>query len=312
MHEENNYPPYVSGVNLQELFLVLWNRKLLIFSISMAFSLLAILYSLQLPNIYKSEALLAPADQDKSSSSFLGRYSGMAGLAGLTIPSASGDKTIEAVEIIKSHDFFANYFLPLISLEDLMAVKSWEKISNKINYDPKLFDSESGKWIRKTSFPLSKKPSSQEAFEVYKTLMNISKDKKTSFITLSIKHHSPYIAQEWVQIIIKEINRSMRTKEKELVSNSIIFLNQQANKVNYEEVKQAILSLQQEQVKSLMLIEANEDYIFKILNSPLAPEIKSEPSRSQIVISITLISFIFISFLILFIHYFRINISTKS
>jgi hypothetical protein len=312
MHEENNYPPYVSGVNLQELFLVLWNRKLLIFSISMAFSLLANLYSLQLPNIYKSEALLAPADQDKSSSSFLGRYSGMAGLAGLTIPSASGDKTIEAVEIIKSHDFFANYFLPLISLEDLMAVKSWEKISNKINYDPKLFDSESGKWIRKTSFPLSKKPSSQEAFEVYKTLMNISKDKKTSFITLSIKHHSPYIAQEWVQIIIKEINRSMRTKEKELVSNSIIFLNQQANKVNYEEVKQAILSLQQEQVKSLMLIEANEDYIFKILNSPLAPEIKSEPSRSQIVISITLISFIFISFLILFIHYFRINISTKS
>ncbi|MDB2605061.1 Wzz/FepE/Etk N-terminal domain-containing protein [Gammaproteobacteria bacterium] len=312
MHEENNYPPYVSGVNLQELFLVLWNRKLLIFSISMAFSLLAILYSLQLPNIYKSEALLAPADQDKSSSSFLGRYSGMAGLAGLTIPSASGDKTIEAVEIIKSHDFFANYFLPLISLQDLMAVKSWEKIPNKINYDPKLFDSESGKWIRKTSFPLSKKPSSQEAFEVYKTLMNISKDKKTSFITLSIKHHSPYIAQEWVQIIIKEINRSMRTKEKELVSNSIIFLNQQANKVNYEEVKQAILSLQQEQVKSLMLIEANEDYIFKILNSPLAPEIKSEPSRSQIVISITLISFIFISFLILFIHYFRINISTKS
>ena len=111
---------------------------------------------------------------------------------------------------------------------------------------------------------------------------------------------------------IKEINRSMRTKEKELVSNSIVFLNNQANKMNYEEVKQAISSLQLEQVKSLMLIEAREDYIFKILNSPLAPEIRSEPSRFKIVITISLIGFISINFLILLIHYLKIYIRVKS
>ena len=307
MYEGNNHSPHVSDINLQELFLVLWNKKLLISSITLTFSLIAVMYSLSLPNMYKSEALLASADQDKSSSNMLKGSAGISGLVGLTLP-AGADKSIEAIEIIKSHDFFNNYLLPLISLQDIMAVESWDQKLNKIYYDPKLFDSKSGEWIRKASFPIQKKPSSQEAFQAYRALMDVSKDKKTSFVTISIKHHSPFTAQEWVKLIIREINKSMRNKEKELVSNSIIFLNKQAEKVNYEEVKQAIASLQQEQVKSLMLIEASEDYIFKVLNSPLAPEIKSEPSRSNIVITISLIGFIFINFLILLIHYLRINV----
>jgi LPS O-antigen subunit length determinant protein (WzzB/FepE family) len=133
--------------------------------------------------------------------------------------------------------------------------------------------------------------------------MNISQNRKTSFITVSIKHHSPYVAKEWTDIIIQQINNSMRDEEKNRIMKSIEFLNAQALKVNFEEIKEAITFLQQEQIKSLMLIESNENHIFKILNSPIVPELKSEPSRKEIVILGTLlgilisIAFVFITYL---------------
>ena len=64
---------------------------------------------------------------------------------------------------------------------------------------------------------------------------------------------------------------------------AINFLNNQAQKMNYEDIKKAIANLQQEQMKSLMLIEANEEFVFKVLDSPIAPERKFEPRRSIIV-----------------------------
>ncbi len=37
-------------------------------------------------------------------------------------------------------------------------------------------------------------------------------------------------------------------------------------------------------MKILMMVEANEDYIFKVIELPIAPEIPSEPKRLLIVI----------------------------
>jgi LPS O-antigen subunit length determinant protein (WzzB/FepE family) len=95
----------------------------------------------------------------------------------------------------------------------------------------------------------------------------------------------------------------MRDAEKKQTSKSIKFLNEQALTVNYEEIKIAISLLQQEQMKSLMLIEANEDYIFKIVESPLVPEMKSGPNRFVIVLIGALFGAI-LSILFLVINFF--------
>jgi LPS O-antigen subunit length determinant protein (WzzB/FepE family) len=65
---------------------------------------------------------------------------------------------------------------------------------------------------------------------------------------------------------------------------SVEFLNSLSPTVNYEEIKKALSSLQQEQMKRLMMIEGNEDYVFKVLDSPIIPEVKSKPQRAFIVI----------------------------
>ena len=271
-------------VELSELVSVLWNKKFFIFSISTLFAFISILYALSLPNMYISSALLYPADNKDSGSSMLGQYSGMASLAGISLASSGSDRSVEAIERIRSYDFFSKFFLPEISLQDLVAQDRWDASKNKLSYDEEIFDNKLNKWIDGI-------PSHQAAYKIYNDKLTISRDKKTFFVYISIKHKSPYIAQEWTEKIIKKINSSMRDEDKNIASKSVDFLNNQVQKVNYADIRQAIASLQESQMQSLMLIEANEDYIFRILDSPIVPEKKSEPRRSTIVILGTILGF---------------------
>ena len=53
-------------VNLREIFSAIWQGKWTIIVITTLFSIASVFYAINQDNIYKSEALLAPAEQDKS------------------------------------------------------------------------------------------------------------------------------------------------------------------------------------------------------------------------------------------------------
>lgn len=277
----NNYD---DEIDLRELFHVLWGKIFYIGAITSIFSLISIMYALMLPNIFQSQATMMPMEGDAGIQGMLGQYSGMASLAGISLPSESGSKAQEAIARIKSFEFFSNYFLPQIKLENLMGVKQWNQASNTLIYDASAFNSESNQWVRKVSPPKSSIPSSQAAYNRYQSIMSIAEDKKTSFITLSVEHESPFVAQQWVEIIMDQIDQVMRDQDRQTARKSIEYLNTLAPTVNYEEIKQALSSLQQEQMKRLMMVEANDNYIFKVLDSPIVPEVKVKPKRPLIVI----------------------------
>ena len=259
----NNYD---DEIDLRELFHVLWDKIFYIGAITSIFSLISIIYALMLPNIYQSQAVMMPMEANQGMSGMLGQYSGMASLAGISLPSESGSKAQEAIARIQSFEFFSNSFLPHIKLENLMAVKKWNQASNTLTYDASAFNSESGQWVRKVKPPTSTIPSSQKAYKQYQAIMSVSEDKKTSFVTLSVEHQSPVIAQQWVEIIMDQIDQVMRDQDRQTALQSIAYLNSLAPTVNYEEIKKALASLQQEQMKRLMMVEANENYIFKVLD----------------------------------------------
>ena len=311
LENSNDVSVYNDDINLYELFFALWKRKFFIIFITFLSGLLTIQYSLSLPNIYTSTALLSPASQQDSAGGMLSRYSGMASIAGISLPSSSANKSTEAIARISSFDFFNKFIYPNISIQNLMAVEKWNPQQNTLKYNEEIFNSITGEWVRKVSFPLSVNPSPQEAYKAFKKIMSISQDGKTSFISISIKHQSPFVAKEWVTNIITEINRSMRDDDKNKAIKSINFLNSQFEKINYEEIKKSLSSLQQEQMKSLMLIEANDDYIFTVLNSPISPELKSEPKRSSIVIFGTFLGFIFSAALVILFHYYKLYFSNN-
>ena len=287
MQEENNYQPdnLEYEQNMRELFYLLIKERLTIFSITAVISIIAVIYSLSLPNIYQSKATLAPVGTSSISSS-LQQYSSLAGLAGISIPSTEDENnSAQAILKIKSLSFFENNILPNILLHDLMAVKSWNPDTELINYDSKKYLKDSNKWVRKFSYPQKQIPSSQESFEIFKNKhLALSEDKISGFVTLSIRHQSPLIAKEWTELIVDEINNFYRQKDKLASEKAINFLNQQIASTGLSEIKEAIAVLLQEETQKLTLVEANEFYVFDYIDPPAIMEEKSEPSRALICI----------------------------
>ena len=56
-----------------------------------------------------------------------------------------------------------------------------------------------------------------------------------------------------------------------------------------------------------MLAEIRKQYVFKIIESPIAPEIKSKPSRAMICILITGFGFLISLFIALINNFYRIG-----
>jgi len=281
-NQSNNFD---DDLDLIEIFKIIWSNKLLIIVVTALFSFGSIVYALLQPNIYTSQAVMLPVEDSDGMSGLLSQYSGVASLAGISLPTESGSKSQEAIARVQSFKFFSTSFLPFVSLKDLVAAKNWDSANNLIIYDKKLFDSALNKWTRKPKYYTKTTiPSDQEAFKYYRNSISIREDKKTSVVSLSVEHVSPYIAQQWAELIIKNIDSSMRNQDRRDAMRSVEFLNSLSPTVNYEEIKKALSSLQQEQMKRLMMIEGNEDYVFKVLDSPIIPEVKSKPQRAFIVI----------------------------
>tara|TARA_X000000368_G_C23050326_1_gene721079 strand:- start:2437 stop:3378 length:942 start_codon:yes stop_codon:yes gene_type:complete len=296
---------YDDEIDLSELFHVLWDKIFYIGAITSIFSLISIIYALMLPNIYQSKATLMAVEQSSGMSGMVGRYSGMASLAGISLDSKSGSKDQEAIARIKSFEFFSNNFLPNMKLENLMAVKKWNQASNTLTYYAGDFNSESRQWLRKAKPPRSNIPTAQEAYEEFVEIMSVNKDKKTNLVTLMVEHKSPFIAQQWVEIMINQIDQVMRDQDRQTATKSIEYLNTLAPTVINEDIKKALSALQQEQMKRLMMVEANDNYVFKVLDSPIAAELKSKPRRSLIVIWGTILGMVLSALGVLVFNYTR-------
>ena len=296
---------YDDEIDLSALFHVLWDKIFYIGAITSIFSLISIIDALMLPNIYQSKATLMAMEQNSGMSGMVGSMSGMASLAGISLDSKSSSKDQEAIARIKSFEFFSNNFLPNIKLENLMAVKKWNQASNTLTYDASDFNSESRQWVRKAKPPRPNIPTSQEAYEEFIEIMSINKDKKTLLVTLLVEHKSPFIAQQWVEVMINQIDQVMRDQDRQTATKSIEYLISLAPNIINEEIKKSLSALQQEQMKRLMMVEANDNYVFKVIDSPIAPELKSKPKRSIIVIWGTILGMVLSALGVLVFNYTR-------
>jgi uncharacterized protein involved in exopolysaccharide biosynthesis len=271
-------------IDLRELIDALFKGKWIIFSVTTFVTIIGVIYSLLLPNIYESKALLVPVSSSSGISRALGSYAGIAGLAGISIPS-DGDESnsTKAINKLSSLSFFEKNILTNIFLPDLMAVKSWDFKTNTLVYDETIYDTNSNSWIRDYSYPKNQIPSAQESYNVFiNQNLKLSRDNKTGFITISIKHQSPFLAKQWTELVINEVNAFYREKDKLESEKSVSYLNQQISMTNLAQIKQVIAELLQEETQKLTLIEANQFYVFDYIDPPAVMEQKSEPKRSII------------------------------
>ena len=261
-------------IDLRKLLHVIWSGKWVIIALTTSLSIIAVLYSISLPNVYKSEALLSPVVSEVGSSGAMNNIGGLASLAGINLRTQSAGNSTKALKKLRTYSFYEDNILPNIFLPDLMAFKSWDSKNNKLLYDKNVYDHENQTW--------SKIPSPQKSYKNFQKILAFTQDYDTGFITISIRHESPYIAQEWTSLIVNQLNDFFRSNDKREAQAAMDFLNTQMAQTSYTEIKQVIAELLQNKMQQLTLIEASDFYVFSYLDPPKVMEEKIEPNRKSI------------------------------
>ena len=302
-HTNHNYHNPYGEIDLKELLGFLWEGKKLIIAITLIFSLCSIFYALSLKDYYRSEAILSLSGDSEQSLS-LSRYSGLASIAGVSLPTTDAENKGALVQAtIKSRAFLKHLITFEGILPSLMAAKTFDTTAKTLIFDDDKYNIKTNTWVRKAKPPYQPKPSVLEARKEYLGNMVISQDKTTGFIAISIEHISPIFAKNFLDLIIREVNVLLRQKDLRESSDALEYLTTEISKTSLIEIKSSINQLIQTQLQTQMMAKINDDYILRTIEPPFIPETKSKPSRSIIVVLGTMLGGILGILWILIRHY---------
>lgn len=292
-------------IDLRELFSVIWQGKWLIIAITTLFAVASVVYAINQPNIYKSEALLAPAEQEGSGglAGLAGQFGGLASLAGVNLGGGSSNKAQLAIEVLKSRQFTSDFIQKHNILPDLMAAKTWDMQTNTVVYDSEMYDAQNNKWLREVEAPFKPEPSMQEAFKVFSKIISASTDKESGMVTVSVEHVSPSVAQQWVSWLIEDINKSMKERDVLEAIKSTDFLTQQLEQTRIADIRAVLYKLVEEQTKTIMFAKVRDEYVFKTIDAALVPEEKFKPKRALICVLGVLLGGMLSVMIVLIRHY---------
>ena len=300
-----NNPQYDDVIDLRELISVLLDGRKKIIAITLIFAITSVIYSLSLPNQYKAEVLLAPAQSSSGGlSGALGELGGLASLAGVNMDNAESDESLIAQEIMKSWGFIEGFIQANELSVEVIAAEGWTKGSNKLKIDNDLYDLENEQWlIEDEDTNEFRPPTSWELFEAFSERLAVSEDKKSGLVSVSFEYYSPLIAKQWLDMYVKAINSHMQQRQVVKVDNNINYLEDQIERTSLAEMREVFFTLIEEQTKNKMIAAASPEYALVVVGPSMVPEIKSQPQRAYICILGTLLGGI-LSVLIVFItHY---------
>ena len=274
-------------IDLREFFRILFSYKWLIAGFVVAGTVASVAIALMIPNVYSADTLLAPNEEQTGSgmSGLAEQYGGLAALAGIDLMSGSDEKTTLGLSILRSRKFVSDFIERHDLLVPLMAAKGWDRESGELIIDSDDYDVETQKWVRKVRFPKKVVPSMQEAYEKYiEDVFTVSQNSKTGYVTISIEHYSPEVARQWIAWLVEDINETVMQKDVREARQAIEYLNEQIKATSLAELRNVFSRLIEEQTKTIMLAAVTDEYLFKTVDPPVAPEEKIRPKRSLIVL----------------------------
>ncbi|MDX8412542.1 MAG: Wzz/FepE/Etk N-terminal domain-containing protein [Mariprofundales bacterium] len=261
-------------IDLLEYWNLIWRRKITILTISLLAALVAVVISLQMPNIYRAEVLLAPVGSDGKGggiSAALGGLGGLASMAGISL-GGGGSSTEVNLAVLKSREFIWN-FVKENKLMPLLFADDW--------------DTGAKKWIE--SDP-TKQPTLWDAYRALTAIMGISSDKKTGLITVSVQGEDPDLAAQWANALVHRLNSYLRSKAIARSKANLSYLHQELDRTRVADMRQTLFELISQEQKKAMLANTQEQFAFRVVDAASPPDKKTKPKRSLIVILATFVA----------------------
>ena len=262
-------PASEGAVGLAELLDVLWRGKWQIFFVALGFCISGATYSLLATPLYRSEVILALNSPDDQMALPAG-LGGLAGLAGFSL--GAPRDSAQAIATLRSRVFVEDFILDNDLLPVLFA-DDW--------------DATDGNWLTKD---LSEQPTIWDGVNYFvEEIRTVSEDAETGLITLTIDWQDPAIAKSWADELVVRINERLRARDLGDSERRLTYLNSQLGKASLVELRQAISSLIEDQVETMMLAQAETEYAFRIIDPPRIPD---EPFHPRLLLITVLAVFV--------------------
>lgn len=250
----------------RDQLLILWSHKWFIVCVTAAMTLVAGVASWLMPEKFQATVVISPVSEDYSSGRLAGigavlsQVGGLASLAGISTTASSIRE--ESIATLQSSSLTQD-FIETNGLLPVLFADKWDSSRNRWRVDDG-----------------SKAPTLWKANDFFrKHVRTVVEDRKTGLLTLTITWKDPVLAARWANDLVKMANDYLRSKAIRESERNIAYLNEQVSKTNIVEVKKAIFSLMEAEIRKVMIARGADEYALKVIDRALVPERPSSPRR---------------------------------
>ena len=265
-------------IDLYELFSVLWRRKSFVLGVIFGGTLLAVVYVLVVPKVYRAKAVLMPIEKTgtprlPASLAFLGAELGLGGGTG-----ASASQILALLESDRLRRI-------LIERYDLIQVLFPETD----NHSPDIND----------------------ALESLRGIYSVSQDRKLGTITITADFRDPEKAAWLLEILISTLREILVDEQIELAEKTIALLERELEGTEDPLLKKKLYELMAQNIESMVNAKVSRNFIFKVIDPPQIPDKHYKPKR-RLIVAVAGISSLFLGIFLAFFAEYVHNVRQRS
>ena len=279
-----NYPPYEEDeINLLDMFIVLLKHKWMIFSVVFAAGIIAVIASLLMTNIYRSECTIAPIEQEKASlSSSLSALGGFGAMVASQV-GIGGAGSLEKFGIVLKSRELTNGLVEKHKLMPVIFEDSWDE--------------------KTKTWKVEDPPTLQDAYKSIQGMLEIKPDKKSGVLKLGFLFPDPEVAQKLLSYYVDGMSEFLRQQSLENVAIQSKALQEQLITTTDPLLRTKLAEIIAQYVEKETLAKVQKYYGFNVIDPPFVPEKKFKPKRAQICILSVIVAFFMAIFLAFIIEY---------
>lgn len=283
MHGDNALDPrdsrrYEEGeIDLGEYLAILrkvwWKAALC----ALAIGIITAVVMLQSPNIYQATALITPVLDEKKQNPALGALASF----GLEL---GGPSKVEDLEtLFRSNDLAVRVFKKY-DLWPVVLGSRFDPASGTFNpsWFSRLFESEKKERM----------PGDWDAIRAARTRLKVSVNRKVGTVSVSFESPSAEASANVVRYFIDEGKSRLQEEALDRATKNKKFIEDQIGKTVDALTRDRLYALYGQEVEREMLARNREQFGFRIVDSPRAPDTKSRPARGRAAILATLLALV--------------------
>jgi uncharacterized protein involved in exopolysaccharide biosynthesis len=269
-------------IDLGKLIAVLRREWRKIALLSLAAGVVTFLLMLAMPNIYQATAVIAPPAQDKRETPALG----MLATFGVNVGGATKVEDLES--LFKSNDLTVRVF-GKHNVWPILCKDSYDPATGKIkrSWTSRLFDGKA-----------AEAPSDWDAIRAAKNRLKVFVNRRAGTLSVSFESPSPAGSADIVKYYLDEGKNRLQEEALARATQNKKFIEEQIGKTVDALTRDRLYALLSQEVEQEMMARNREQFGFRLVDSPRAPDRKFKPRRGQSAILIMfLLFFIGIGFL---------------